>query len=66
MFEKVNPNTDYVSQEHDVLKFWDDKQIFHKLVAKNVDGPRWSFLDGPITANNPMGGTIIASAVPCA
>ena len=23
--------------------------------AQNADGPRWSFLDGPITANNPMG-----------
>ena len=23
--------------------------------AKNAGKPRWSFLDGPITANNPMG-----------
>ena len=25
------------------------------LREKNRGGPRWSFLDGPITANNPMG-----------
>jgi isoleucyl-tRNA synthetase len=25
------------------------------LRKRNADGPRWSFLDGPITANNPMG-----------
>ena len=28
---------------------------FEKLVAKNSGNPRWSFIDGPITANNPMG-----------
>ena len=29
--------------------------MFARLRAQNADGPRWSFLDGPITANNPMG-----------
>ncbi len=28
---------------------------FDQLREKNRGGPRWSFLDGPITANNPMG-----------
>jgi len=26
-----------------------------KLRRQTANGPRWSFLDGPITANNPMG-----------
>lgn len=55
MFEKVDPRENAVRQEHEVLKFWDDAEIFNKLAKRNEDGPRWSFLDGPITANNPMG-----------
>jgi len=38
-----------------LLRFWEEHRIFDKLRAKNASGPRWSFLDGPITANNPMG-----------
>jgi isoleucyl-tRNA synthetase len=41
--------------ERHLLRFWDEHRIFDKLRAKNASGPRWSFLDGPITANNPMG-----------
>ena len=36
-----------------MLAFWEQSQIFEKLREKNRGGPRWSFLDGPITANNP-------------
>src|SRR5829696_8731044 len=54
-FEKVQPATDFPAREREVLKFWDDIHAFDKLRRKNADGPRWSFLDGPITANNPMG-----------
>jgi len=41
--------------ERELLRFWEERQIFRKLRAQTADGPRWSFLDGPITANNPMG-----------
>jgi isoleucyl-tRNA synthetase len=41
--------------EKKILKFWKDKKIFEKLRKKNQAKKRWSFLDGPITANNPMG-----------
>jgi isoleucyl-tRNA synthetase len=41
--------------ERHLLRFWEEHRIFDKLRAKNASGPRWSFLDGPITANNPMG-----------
>ncbi|MDP2820786.1 MAG: isoleucine--tRNA ligase [bacterium] len=41
--------------EKKILKFWQDNKIFEKLVKKNQGKKRWSFLDGPITANNPMG-----------
>jgi isoleucyl-tRNA synthetase len=54
MFEKVAA-ADFLRGEHDVLRFWKHASIFSKLRAKNAGKPRWSFLDGPITANNPMG-----------
>ncbi|HCK98970.1 MAG TPA: isoleucine--tRNA ligase, partial [Candidatus Marinimicrobia bacterium] len=38
-----------------MLDFWGENQIFRKLIEKNAKGPKWSFIDGPITANNPMG-----------
>jgi len=41
--------------EKNILKFWKDSDIFKKLRKKNQGKERWSFLDGPITANNPMG-----------
>lgn len=41
--------------ETKILKFWQDNKIFEKLRKKNQGKKRWSFLDGPITANNPMG-----------
>jgi len=55
MIKKVDPKVDFIAQEHEILDFWRDNQIFAKRVAANKGKPRWSFLDGPITANNPMG-----------
>jgi isoleucyl-tRNA synthetase len=55
-FEKVDTQkVDFPALERAILKFWEDNQVFEKLRQKNHAGPRWSFLDGPITANNPMG-----------
>src|SRR5204862_270441 len=34
---------------------WDDEGTFARLREQNRGNPRWSFIDGPITANNPMG-----------
>lgn len=55
MFEKVSTDAGFVRGEHDILKFWREKGIFRKLREKNRGKKPWSFLDGPITANNPMG-----------
>ena len=54
MFQKVT-DAGFLSGEHSILKFWEDQQIFQKLRDRNKGKPKWSFLDGPITANNPMG-----------
>src|SRR5262245_6401047 len=54
-FDEVETQVDFPAQERAVLAFWDEVGAFEQLRAKNRGGPRWSFLDGPITANNPMG-----------
>jgi isoleucyl-tRNA synthetase len=53
--KKISSNVDFIAQEHEVLKFWNDKKIFNKRRQLNKGKPTWSFIDGPITANNPMG-----------
>lgn len=55
MFKPVPSSVDFVEQEHQILDFWRGSKAFEKLVELRKDGPRWSFIDGPITANNPMG-----------
>ncbi len=55
MFQPVPSSVDFVAQERMVLDFWQRTQAFQKLIALRRDAPRWSFIDGPITANNPMG-----------
>ena len=53
--KKVDSNIDFVSMEHKILDFWEKNQVFNKRVEMNQGKSKWSFLDGPITANNPMG-----------
>ncbi|NCC87798.1 MAG: isoleucine--tRNA ligase, partial [Clostridia bacterium] len=45
----------FIETEHEVMKFWDDNKCFEKLRKKNEGNEVFRFLDGPITANNPMG-----------
>jgi isoleucyl-tRNA synthetase len=54
-FEKVETSVDFPALERAILKFWDDNGIFAKRKHLNAGKRTWSFLDGPITANNPMG-----------
>src|SRR5437588_10279631 len=55
MYKPVPKVPDFPELERRILQFWDENRTFDKLRAQIADGPRWSFLDGPITANNPMG-----------
>ena len=55
MFRSVSAKPDLIGAEHEMLARWRDRRTFARLRAQNAGGPRWSFLDGPITANNPMG-----------
>ena len=41
--------------EEEILAFWRDSQAFEKLRQLRQSAPLFRFIDGPITANNPMG-----------
>jgi isoleucyl-tRNA synthetase len=49
--DKPDPN----AIELAMLDFWSQEDIFARLRVKNADGPRFSFIDGPVTANKTLG-----------
>ena len=51
----ASPVPDHPALELAVLERWDAERIFDRLREQNRGGPRFSFVDGPITANNAMG-----------
>jgi isoleucyl-tRNA synthetase len=47
---------DFVANEERTLRWWRDAGIVDRYLHRNDASPRrYSFIDGPITANNPMG-----------
>jgi len=56
MFKPVNSQIDFPKLEEEILKNWYAQGVVKKYLQKNSDSKeKFSFLDGPITANNPMG-----------
>ncbi len=55
MFRKVDTKLDLPELELRILAFWRNTRAFETRRRLNQHARHWSFLDGPITANNPMG-----------
>ncbi len=56
MFKPIDKDTNFPAMEKKWLKHWYEKGIVKKYLHKNDRSEKYfSFLDGPITANNPMG-----------
>jgi isoleucyl-tRNA synthetase len=55
MFKPLPSVPDHPALEREILQCWEDERTFQRLREQNAGGPRFSFIDGPITANNPMG-----------
>jgi len=54
--KEVSPKQDFVQMEKDLLQKWEKEEVVKKYLEKNQNSEeRFSFIDGPITANNPMG-----------
>jgi len=55
-FEPVDLQVDFSKMENGLLLTWVKKGTVRKYLQKNANSKKYfSFLDGPITANNPMG-----------
>jgi len=54
-FDEVGGGVDFIELERETLRRWEKKGIVKKYLEKNKTSKKYfSFLDGPITANNPM------------
>ncbi len=55
-FEPAGPGVDFVALEREIIEWWRERDTVARYLRRN-DGSerRFSFIDGPITANNPMG-----------
>jgi isoleucyl-tRNA synthetase len=51
----LSAQIDLPSMEAGILDFWSQNQIFEKSVANRNGAPRWSFYEGPPTANGKPG-----------
>jgi isoleucyl-tRNA synthetase len=55
IFQPLPDKPDHPRLEEEVLARWEAEGTFAKLREQNAGGPTFSFMDGPITANNPAG-----------
>jgi len=51
LYKKVSTDLNFVEREKEVLKFWQDNEIFKKSVEKSKGKEPFTFYDGPPTAN---------------
>ncbi|MCA9859757.1 MAG: isoleucine--tRNA ligase [Thermomicrobiales bacterium] len=55
-FQEVPSKPDFPAMEREILAWWTREEIMEAYLNRNKDASEtWSFIDGPITANNPMG-----------
>ena len=51
MYNKVSTDMNFVDREKEVLKFWNENDIFRKSMENRKEGETYTFYDGPPTAN---------------
>jgi isoleucyl-tRNA synthetase len=54
-FKPIDPKPEFPKLEEEVLKFWEDNQIFQKSLEQTSNGQRFVFFEGPPTANGKPG-----------
>ncbi len=51
MFRPVDSNVHFPTLETEILKLWDERQIYEKSLAQREGAPKFIFYEGPPTAN---------------
>ena len=54
MFARLPDKPDHDALERGILDLWEREETFRRLRELNADGPRFSFVDGPVTANKAL------------
>jgi isoleucyl-tRNA synthetase len=54
MFKPLPDKPDHPALELEILDVWEREQTFEQLRGQNLGGPKWSFVDGPVTANKSL------------
>ena len=54
MFTPLPSEPDSNALELEILDRWEREGTFEQLRAQNRGGPKWSFIDGPVTANKKL------------
>ena len=54
MFRPLPRVPDHPALELEILAWWDERQTFERVREANRGGPKWSFVDGPVTANKAL------------
>jgi isoleucyl-tRNA synthetase len=54
MFRPLPRVPDHPALELEILAWWEEHQTFDRLREANRGGPKWSFVDGPVTANKTL------------
>jgi isoleucyl-tRNA synthetase len=55
LFQPLPAVPDHDALEREVLEWWEQERVFERVRERNRGGPRWSFIDGPVTANKTLG-----------
>jgi isoleucyl-tRNA synthetase len=55
VFHPLPSVPDHPALEREVLEWWDGEGTFEQVREQNRGGPRFSFIDGPVTANKTLG-----------
>ena len=55
MYREVANRIDLPGMEREIIKFWQDNEIFHKSLNQRDENKRWVFYEGPPTANGKPG-----------
>ena len=55
MFKQLTDKINYHELESEIVKFWDERQIFEQSITTREGGPSFTFYEGPPTANGRPG-----------
>jgi isoleucyl-tRNA synthetase len=54
-YQPLPAHVDLFALDHEVIKTWRDTDVFQRSLQQTADGPRWTFYEGPPTANGMPG-----------